>query len=427
MQQNITHQLETQINSLNNRLNLYNNDIKLRYASYEMDYLFNLYSDCLNSKIDDQIKRTNYIIEHLKNSLNGELTQLIPEKKLTKDLIYIKSQLSDSQILPVDLDTDSSIYIYKASSISCAIYEKRLLLKIQFPVPEKENFIVYNIIPLPIKINNEMKIIKPSANFLLMNNNNTKYVFVSQQELSLAKIDSIENKIVPIQYIETDFSQNCETNILTQPNRDIVLSHCQFEIIQNENIFYPINLPNSYYVTVQSPVSFSEICQNAEPKNVTLTKSGILELESGCHIITNNIIFYPKTNYDILTNENIFINNFINHLSFIEKINNTYSLSISEQNDTIHNQTSYDFSSILNKGNELLHEANKTTKFSELKTENIFNWILKDFYNGIKNILSKSAIWILGFILVIIIVFLLCCCNCFKCFNCFKCMSKNIL
>lgn len=178
--------------------------------------------------------------------------------------------MRDSQTLPVDLDTDSSIYIYKATTIPCAIYKKRLLLKIEFPVPEKENFIIYDINSLPIQINNEMKIIKPSADFLFTNNNKTKYVLVSQREFSLVTIDSIDNKIVPIKHIETNFNQRYETGILTQSDRDIILSHCQFEIIKNENIFFPINLPNSYYVTAQSPVNFNEIRYDNEPKNFAL-------------------------------------------------------------------------------------------------------------------------------------------------------------
>lgn len=131
-----------------------------------------------------------------------------------------------------------------------------------------------------------------------MNNIKTKYIFVSQQEFPFATTDSIENKI---EHIEADFSQSCETKILTKHDKNIILSRYQFELIPNESIFFSINLPNSFYVTVQSPITFVEICQNTKPETVTLNNSGILELEPGCHIITMVIAIIPFSTQELIT------------------------------------------------------------------------------------------------------------------------------
>lgn len=147
-QKNITHDLEHRIHNLNKRLDT----ALLSSESNHIDSIFKSYSEHINCQVFDQIQRAFQIEKHLEGALNGKLTQLIPEQKLRNGLIFIKTQLKQSQTLPLDLDNDSSLYIFKSSTIKGAIFNKLLLLELQFPVPEKDIFIAYEIIPLPIKI-----------------------------------------------------------------------------------------------------------------------------------------------------------------------------------------------------------------------------------------------------------------------------------
>lgn len=323
-----TGKIYSLMNELEDKIILNLENLDKQHVNDQLDQLFHLSHYIFKLTIINQTDFTKNIYNEIKNTLSGQLVELIPENDLYDNLLHIQNNLKNTQTLPLDLQLDNSIQITKSATVSGAIYDKKIFIEIKFPIPENEIFKIYEIIPIPIKHGNRMVVIEPRVEFLLLDQNETKYISMRKEEFSDVKFDSIGQKIFSLSRNEdTDFEKECEINLFKKPNKDVIQSLCNFKYISFTNHFDRINSDDTFYVTVVSSINAIIDCKNKQQESFVFNRSGILKIDQDCQVKTNGVYLRPKTNYKVQTKAMFTIqpsaNNFI--LDIIsEKINNKY-------------------------------------------------------------------------------------------------------
>lgn len=176
----------------------------------------------ISDKVNKAVSMTNLIImQHqkiaqqilhcLENGLSGKITQLIPATTIASDLSGIEKNLKDFQKLPIDGSHENPLHIFNFATIISSLYGTRLLIKITFPIIDRDLFSLYQIIAVPTKMGNLTIIIKPSTKYVLINNRNNEYIPITMDEMNAGRFNLRGEKVIkPAENIHRDYSKNCE-------------------------------------------------------------------------------------------------------------------------------------------------------------------------------------------------------------------------
>lgn len=187
----------------------------------------------IQSMIIQHRRLSELIIKCVENAINGKISQLVPIKSLSNDLSIIERELPEYQKLPVNLQNENPLHIFKHSSITASLFGKRLLVEITLPVIERELFTVYKLMPIPTVINNSFNvIILPSMDYFLLNNIGNEYIPITETEFSTSVFNINHEKIIkPAENVHLDYHESCELNIFMNPNKEIISRLCNLKII----------------------------------------------------------------------------------------------------------------------------------------------------------------------------------------------------
>lgn len=131
------------------------------------------------------------------------------------------------------------------------LFGSRILMEVTIPIVERQKYTAYEIIPIPITTNNNTIIIKPSTQYVLLNDDAKDYIPISSKEYLRSKENLGGEKIVkPAENAHLDFSENCEISIFMHPQRKTILKLCDFKIIPTSNYFISINFNDLYYLQI---------------------------------------------------------------------------------------------------------------------------------------------------------------------------------
>lgn len=250
------------------------------------------------------------LINALESPITGKITQFVPTSTLEKDLKIIEHELKENQKLPINVDYENPLHIFKFTTITSSLYLQLLMIEITIPVIEREHYSAYKIIPVPTNINDYHVLIIPSTQFVLVNNKNNEYIPISTDEYTSGNFN-LDGEIIikPAENSHTDYSKNCEVSILIHPEKDTMAKTCDMKLLPNSNYFIPINNNDLYYVSISNPIVILEHCHKQASTSYELTSSGILRLDKDCRVNADKINIRPKNNFKALSEEIKLLNN----------------------------------------------------------------------------------------------------------------------
>lgn len=400
---NSTSKVYSLMSELEDKIYVNLKNLDEQHVNDQLDQLFHLAHYMLKSTIINQTDFAKNVWNELKNTLTGQLVELIPENILYYSLLHIEQNLKKSQTLPLDLQLDSSIQISKSATIAGALFDQKIFVEIKFPIPEKEIFNVNEIIPIPIKHGNNMVVIEPRVDFLLLDQSEIKYISMRKDEYFDAKFDSAEQRIFsPFRNEDTDYTKECEINLLKNPNKDVIRFLCDFKNISFTNHFDRINSDNTFYATIVSPINATVNCKNQQPEFFVFNMSGILTIDQECEVDTNSVYLRPKTNYEVQTKSIFTIepsaNNVIIDIIF-GKINDTNNnnIQVLDTNKTIIMGSMPTNTELLNEVMKTIQENNRTLDLIDLSSFSFDSFV---------NFINRWFVLVCLFLIFLVIIIL---------------------
>lgn len=313
---------------------------------------------------------TNQILKLLQGATMGQITHLVPLETLSEDLINLEKTLPDKLKLPINVYKENPLNIFKFSTTRAAIYQNRMLIEINIPRIDRESYSAYEIIPIPIKMNNITSVILPSISHILINENNSDYIPIEKSEYTLAISNFHGTKIIrPHNNIFHDYNYNCEMNIFLNSSIPMESELCNIKPIPNSNIFIPINHVDFYFISLSSPISVHEFCYGRIMQNHVFNSSGFLTIPENCRINTKFITIRPKISSRIEKTSIIPLSsNFTSNLTLEDSLK-TYNTKLQHIStspvipEILIYDISSDFNKLIEKADQSIFLAAKTPEF----------------------------------------------------------------
>lgn len=181
------------------------------------------------------------VLRHLEGAIYGEISQLIPPNQSFKDLQKIEQQLPENQRLPIHIHRDNPMTIYKYSTTRATLYGDRLMIELKIPKIDRELYILYKIIPIPIMVNDQVKIIIPSMTHVLSDQQHAGFIPITQKEFEDAKFNNMGEKIVvPSENMFHNYKDSCEMSLLLEPTRELFVQLCNVKTLPTSNYIIPL-------------------------------------------------------------------------------------------------------------------------------------------------------------------------------------------
>lgn len=397
--------LKNSFSDIDNQMTHINNKIK-----YLLSELKKWYETLNKIQIETEILKTGTVLqklltEHrtistlllksLENAISGRINQLIPIKKLERDLFTIHQILPMSQMLPINFTTENPLSIFKYSKTTASLYGKRFLLEITIPIIERQQYATFEIIPVPIMVENKTIIINPLMRFVLINTGGSEYIPITKTELDNANTNFYGEKIItPSENSYLDISQSCEITIFLAPRKNTIMNLCEIRIIPTMNYFIPINHNNIFYITISKPITLIEHCFGKQIKSYDIHNSGKITLEPGCRISTDKLSIRPRTNYKYISGGEIILSNRTQSISlkaFSEKIAHLRNVPTPEfENDVVIKDHSTDFEKLASQAEKLIEQATWESNMEEIHYDNVNR--------------SYFIYWIMGIAIIALII-----------------------
>lgn len=275
--------------------------------------------------VEEHRQIAKQILRHLEGAIYGKISQLIPPKQFFRDLMQIEHQLPENQKLPIHIHRDNPMTIFKYSTTRATLYNMRLLIEITIPRVDRELYVIYKIIPIPVMVNDFVKIIIPSMTHVLFDQQNAGFIPISEQEFTNAKDNNAGEKIItPFENMHHDYKDSCEMNLLLNPSQESFLQLCNIKTIPTTNYIIPLHEQDQYYMSIFNKMNAIEFCMGKTINKHSFVNPGILTLTDGCRVRTDKITIRPriKTRIEsgkeipLITNmHNISINSFLANIN----------------------------------------------------------------------------------------------------------------
>lgn len=310
-------------------------------------------------------KISRQILHCLEDVASGKITQLVPKERLSQDLLRVEELLIENQRLPIDFKSENPLHIFKYSQVSASLFGDRLLLEVTIPIVERESYTVYQIVPTPTKIDNFTIIINPVFQYFLLNNIAKEFIPITYKEYNRGQYNLNGEKILkPAENSRIEFKDNCELSIFFKPTKEVLANLCEVKSIPNANYFVPLNNNDLFYVLINKPIMVTEYCQGRTSKFIEMSKSGVLQLEKECRVVTDKVSLRPRNNYRFESKEILDLGIDTSNITFegvFEKLNfNNISLPDSDDSILIQDYT-VDFNNLIDKADRII-ERNKVDK-----------------------------------------------------------------
>lgn len=335
---------------------------------------------------------SNHILKHLEGAVYGKISQLVPKVQFFEDLRTIENMLPDNQRLPIDIYLENPLNIYKYSSTSASIFDRRLMIEINIPRIDTDSYLAYEITTIPVTLNGFPIIILPNMEYVLINQNTAEYIPLSKKEYDTGIFNVNAEKIIkPNENIYNDYENNCEMKIYMDPTEEAVSSLCNVKVLPVTNYFIPIDLRYKYYLYLSTPIKLIEFCQNKPISTQTITTSGMLKISEDCKIRTEKITLRPRLKTTIKSQKIIELRFEIKNITIDKLTNNieniTTPLDLKMTESVLIQDHIKDYSILASKTDEMVEKILTKKRFEEIHYDKI-----------------KSYFWITLMIIVIVII-----------------------
>lgn len=209
---------------------------------------------------------------------------LLTPQQLRGELQIVSSQISKELALPVD-DIQFNLYaIYKLLKVKARMTEEYFIFEITLPLISRDTFQLYNLIPIPVKINKNMISIKPASEYVAINLRRDSYLTASVSDLQSCEYQA-ETYLChlrgPVQSLGPD-EQFCEKE--EQSTCRIIKSSC-------ENKWVPLHDFSTYLYFCCDSYPLRVICDDDLQASV-VSKAGLIQLTKQCIVKGHDVTLH---------------------------------------------------------------------------------------------------------------------------------------
>lgn len=144
------HRIETVLNELNNKIvkatNWTSENIKIMKQEIRTTNLIQITHLAFDehARLYDQIRRA------LNDARMGKIPELISKQLVKSEMKLIAENLQSTQRLPIDFNSDNILKVFKFSMIFSSLYDNKLMMEVNIPITEREEYNLYKATPIPI-------------------------------------------------------------------------------------------------------------------------------------------------------------------------------------------------------------------------------------------------------------------------------------
>jgi len=239
-------ELQTQYNRIINKINNKNNNLlELEVNQSLINYLFNL-----NFLLTEFSFETDELVDALTLARHNILhPTILNDNELKDNLEIIKNTFDSTKTLPININSTNSIEEFlKLTKISTKFANFQLIFILNFPICNKEEYILHRVWPMPIEITtSQFLFIHPHNPYLATSLDKQKFISLTENDyancntLGLTKYFLLKN----IVYFKT--YPICEVQLFDSDNLIKLPEYCEvrhgyfnnanFEKLQHSNRF----------------------------------------------------------------------------------------------------------------------------------------------------------------------------------------------
>lgn len=405
--------IEDTLNSMNNNINdhraVIERQIRVLQAKTDIQNLIQSIQLALSDhhRIFGQIRRA------LLDARRGKLTELIPKQQLTNELKLISNHLKSNQRLPINPHSEDALHIFKYSSLSSTIYNKKMIIEVTIPIAEREEYNLYKATPIPTKSANGYIIPVPFSTYYLLNPDQTKYIPISAKQLDAGtKLTGNVTLNRPTNTVFLSNNKICEWKIMGDYQTGDLRTACQFIPFLNYNTLISILTNDLYFILAPNSTNLQEKCNNGDYQRRTISGRGIIHIDPDCTIKTTNyIIRNHKTT--IANSTKIILPTLpttFNYSRFSQDFMANLQNATTSNPEPIIIHDATELQNIISSSKKLVEQAKHEIKLKEIHYDSTTNSLFTGIFSGI---LSSSTLFL---ITAMAITLILCKCNLFSCF-----------
>jgi len=251
----------------------------------------------LNLLLSQYAFETNYISEMINLARAGQIhAGVLSTEALHESMKEIKLSLPKGTSLPIDIDNIDQYNLYQLSEVSVVYQNQLLMFNIKIPLVDQQNFILYNIIPMPIKIkNNQFAYVQNTYDYIAISPSNEYFTTFTPQQLNSCK--RIVNYFIcyAIQPIHSkNANTNCKMALFTkQKEKTQMCKYLYFELYGS--IFHKLEFKNTWIYTVEHENVVLTCGLDEKSENIELVGTGLLTIEEQCKGYASQNILQPVT------------------------------------------------------------------------------------------------------------------------------------
>lgn len=235
------------------------------------------------------------LVDIYKGHMNVELLTPVT---LIDQLDKISGRLPKTLALPVH-DVQNDIRdLYKLLYVRARITNNYFMFEIHIPLARNEDFILYQVIPLPLKNarNEEKTLAVVSSKYIAVNLEKNTYTNLSEKEMNHCIQRNPDNFVcilnLPVYNIQ-NANAPCEAKLIGHQTT----SPCNGKKSRCDTNWIELHTVNTWLVVCCDLCTFRTVCAG-DVRTMVINASSIVSLREGCLIQTKDLTIYSHNNYD---------------------------------------------------------------------------------------------------------------------------------
>lgn len=337
------------------------------------------------NRLTAQIRRT------FTDTHSGKIPEMIPNNLLTEELKRISTILNINQQLPIDAQHVNALSIFKTASYKSTLYNQRIIVEINIPIAEREQFSLFKAIPIPITSNNNTFITAPFSTYFLLNADQTKYIAITRKQMDLGSLlANGEMLYKPTSTIQLSDNGICEWKIIKNPEPTSILSACIFTQWLSPNTIIPILENKLLFISTKQPLNLLEKCKTNDFTLRRIRNSGTISLDPECSIKTNNVIIHSRKTITLNATKIIIPTIELNLTTTITIENPSLTNNKTIEPLVIHDTT--ELEAIIGQSRKLTEEANREIKLQQIHYDSTTFSLFSGILSGLLSSCSMMTI-----------------------------------
>lgn len=245
--------------------------------------------------IIDHRDLTNRINSLLSDTTTGDISDMIDVNAIESDLALVKTKIERGEDFPIELNTKNIHELFTFSQVKAKITNSSIFIELSVPIVDAKTFVSYEVTPIPIRIQNNIHIMKIKSKHLLANFETGEIVEMNDSDHCFGKngrVCEIRSPII------TDGYVSCESRLLMKANIDVDSKICETKRLQQATYVVPISKTNDVYILPAAKSAIKIICRGKEVEVLTLSEPKVIEITPRCTMIIGSYkLRGHETNY----------------------------------------------------------------------------------------------------------------------------------